>query len=344
MVVLEGSGGSPSVVRGTQRHAREPVARHAPRDRGAERVEPLHQDGVHVGLDRVEVGRHEDPRPVRPLLVDVHRDLRVPDTVETVHDELRLDLRERIPVAVVVVTRVAMVELGRAAAFRRRAEGLRVPPADDVDAVGVQRRHQDEDGAVECGADLRAGAACEPIRDLQRREEPADFRRVHARGDEHDGARLRDEERGRRRVRREPRVREAPLHLAQRRELAEVGRARDEDGEEWKSVRGPAELPDAHPVARSVERAKIVDDGSPLDESPLRPGREAQDRGRRGQWPALSGKRRRSGDDQCEGEAERVAHPGLSRASGQTSSPIPRLRDGARRGSYVTSAAPTRAA
>ena len=54
-------------------------------------------------------------------------DLRMPDVVNLVDGELRFDLRERIPVAVVIVTGVLVIELGRIGAFERRAECFVVP-------------------------------------------------------------------------------------------------------------------------------------------------------------------------------------------------------------------------
>ena len=47
---------------------------------------------------------------VRALLVDVVDDLRIPRRVQRVDRVARLDLRERVPVAVVVVARVVVVE------------------------------------------------------------------------------------------------------------------------------------------------------------------------------------------------------------------------------------------
>ena len=56
--------------------------------------------------------------------MNVVQNLRAPDVVDFVHRELRLDLRERVPVAVVVVADVMVIKLGRRGAFGGRAERL----------------------------------------------------------------------------------------------------------------------------------------------------------------------------------------------------------------------------
>ena len=91
----------------------------------------------HVRLDGLHVRRQEEPRADLALLVDVVDDLRVPDVVDLIDRELRLDLRKGVPVAVVVVADVFVIKLGRLGAFERRAERFVVPVFDDIDAVGI---------------------------------------------------------------------------------------------------------------------------------------------------------------------------------------------------------------
>ena len=62
----------------------------------------------------------------------------MPDVENLVDDQLRLDLRERVPVAIVVVAGVLVVELRRIGAFVRRAQGLLIPVVDDVHAVRIR--------------------------------------------------------------------------------------------------------------------------------------------------------------------------------------------------------------
>jgi hypothetical protein len=69
--------------------------------------------------------------------MDVMNDLWMPDVVNLVDSDLRLDLRERIPVPVVIVTCVLVIELRRICAFERRAECFVVPVFYDVYAVRI---------------------------------------------------------------------------------------------------------------------------------------------------------------------------------------------------------------
>ena len=103
----------------------------------------------HVRLDRLHVRRQKQPRAVRALLMNVVDDLRVPDVVNLIDGQLRLDLRERVPVAVVVVADVFVIKLGRIGAFVWRAESFLVPVVDDIDAVGIEARHEQDDRVVE---------------------------------------------------------------------------------------------------------------------------------------------------------------------------------------------------
>ena len=70
--------------------------------------------------------------------MNVVDDLRMPNVVNLIDRELCLDLREGIPVAIVIVTRVLVIELRRISTFERRAECFVVPVLDDVYAVGIE--------------------------------------------------------------------------------------------------------------------------------------------------------------------------------------------------------------
>ncbi len=94
-----------------------------------------------IRLNGLHVGREEKSSPCCAHLVYVVDYLRMPDVVNLVNDNLRLLLRERVPVAVVVVADVLVVEHGRVRALKGCAESLVVPVLYDIDAVGVQGRH-----------------------------------------------------------------------------------------------------------------------------------------------------------------------------------------------------------
>ena len=111
----------------------------------------------HVWLNRLHVRRQKQTRTERALLMNVVDDLRMPDVVNLVDRELRLDLRERVPVAVVIVAGVFVIELRRISSFVRRAESFVVPVLDDVNAVRIQRRHEQDDRVVEDLLNFRFG-------------------------------------------------------------------------------------------------------------------------------------------------------------------------------------------
>ena len=73
--------------------------------------------------------------------MNVVDDLRMPDVVNLIDCNLRLDLREGIPVAIVIVAGVFVIELRRIGSFVRCAECFVLPVFDDVDAIRIQRWH-----------------------------------------------------------------------------------------------------------------------------------------------------------------------------------------------------------
>ena len=68
----------------------------------------------------------------------VMNNLRMPGVVYLVHRNLSFDLREGVPIAVIVVTCVFVIELRRIGSLVRGPESLVVPVFDDVDAVRIQ--------------------------------------------------------------------------------------------------------------------------------------------------------------------------------------------------------------
>ena len=103
----------------------------------------------HVGFDRRHIRRQKQSRAESALLVNVVHDLRMPDVVNLVYGDLRLDLREGIPVAVVIVAHVLLIKLRRIGAFIRRAECFVVPVFDNVNTVRIQGGNQQDDRVME---------------------------------------------------------------------------------------------------------------------------------------------------------------------------------------------------
>ena len=191
MVVLIGAGGGEGIEDDIGRHARFAVRRQRLRHRGAEDVDLLREDRVHIRVVRVDEGRHEVARAVRHHLVQVVDDLRMPDVVDLLDRQAVLGLREHEPVAVVVVAGVGLIDLRRRAPLERRAERLRVPLLDEVPAIRVQRRHEQQDDIIENLPRRRVVLRGEVVREAHRHHRRAHFSRVDGAGDECDRLPLR---------------------------------------------------------------------------------------------------------------------------------------------------------
>ena len=113
MVMLIRACRCPGVIGRVDRNARLPLPGKLPGHRAAEGVDAVDQERIDVRLDGIEVRRQEQPRAIRIHLMDVVHDLRMPDIVQRIDCELCLDLRESIPVAVVVVAGVIVIQLRR---------------------------------------------------------------------------------------------------------------------------------------------------------------------------------------------------------------------------------------
>ena len=93
---------------------------------------------------------------------------------------LRLFRVHRQRIAVVVVADVLVVEPRQPGAFVFGADVLVVEVRDHDFAVGVERRHQQEDDVVEDALGLGVGARQQIVGELRRHLRAADFARVHA--------------------------------------------------------------------------------------------------------------------------------------------------------------------
>ncbi len=77
--------------------------------------------------------------------MNVVNDLRMPDIMNLIDRDLCFDLGKGIPVAIVIVADVLVIKLRRIGAFVRRAQRFVVPVFDDVDAVRIKRRNEQDD-------------------------------------------------------------------------------------------------------------------------------------------------------------------------------------------------------
>ena len=278
VVVLVGAGRRPGVVDRVDRDPRLPLPGELPRDAGPKGVHAVHQQRVYVRLHRVEVRRQEESRAVAVLLMNVVHDLGMPHVVQRVDHELCLDLGEGVPVAVVVVPRVVVVQLGRVGAFGGRAERAVVPAGDDRDAVGVERGDEQQDHVVEDRPGGGGGVAREAVGEDRGRQVPAYFVRVDARRDEHDGAAVAQRLLRLAVVADGPRIGEPRVELSIAIEALEVLRARDEERDEGRAQRALPELAVPYAVARLRQGLVIAQQRRPVGEPAVLARLEAQDR------------------------------------------------------------------
>ena len=96
-------------------------------------------------------------------------------------------LAEEVHVAVVIVAGVVVIEKRQGAGFAGGAESLVVPIGDHDLAVGIERRHQQEDDVVEHLFDGGGVAGGEVVDQFQHHLRGADFGGVDVVGDEDDG-------------------------------------------------------------------------------------------------------------------------------------------------------------
>ena len=142
---------------------------------------------VHVGIDGVG-GRHgEDARTAGALLVFVEPDGGEPLVPQDLGGHLAFLLAEEVHVAIVIVAGVVVIEVRQRAGFAGRAEGLVVPVGDHDLAIGIERRHQQEDDVVEDLLDGGGIAGGEVVDQFQHHLRRADFGGVDVVGDEDDG-------------------------------------------------------------------------------------------------------------------------------------------------------------
>ena len=255
----------PRVEEGARDDARRAVGREARGDVGAERVRGGHEGRVHVRLPRVRVGRHEEPRPPRAHLVHVVHDLGVPASVQVLDGQPRLLLRERVPVAVVVVADVRVVEHRGRRVLERSPLLAAVPLGHELRAVGVVRREHEEHDAVEGGAGLRIVARREVVKEAQRGERAPDLCRVDRERHRHDRAAVLDEPAGLR-VGEPARIGDPRVRLADLLEPRVVRLGRDGDHHEGTTLRGLADLLDLDPVGRGIEGLQVREHLRPVGE------------------------------------------------------------------------------
>ena len=181
----------PHVEHPTPRNSREPRARHVEQRAHADEVDPVDHVRIQVRIERIAEGRHEHALGLRALLVHVPIHLRKPLLVEQLRDHARFRETEREPVAVVVVARVALVELLELRPLVGRADELHVVVRHVVEAVGVRAREQQHDAVLAHRLPGLLVGGRERVRELHPELRRRALGRVHRAGDEHEHLALR---------------------------------------------------------------------------------------------------------------------------------------------------------
>ena len=154
--------------------------------RTAQQLRRAPHQRIDVRIDGVVLRRDHDARAVASHLMRVFINLREPVLIHDLRPVLRLDLRQHVPVAIVVVTDIRAVQLRRTRAFVRRARRLLEPVADDVVAVGVEAGDEEEDGVVEDRASLIVAARRQAMHQARPHLRRRHFRGMLAERHEHD--------------------------------------------------------------------------------------------------------------------------------------------------------------
>src|SRR5712692_3235058 len=199
--------------------------------------------------------------------MNVMDDLRMPDVENLVDGELRLDLRERVPVAIVIMTSVLVIKLRRIGAFVRRAQRLVVPVLDDVHPVRIRGRHQQDDCVAQNLLNLWLVRRSQTISNQHAGKIRADFRRMNAAGDRYDRlaagnqrARFAIGERWISRRTQKTRVGELSLNLLEFIESLKILGGADRSVNKRRAHRRLANLFKLHPVTGSIESLKVFND------------------------------------------------------------------------------------
>ncbi len=237
--------GTPHIVERVDHHAGPAGARQVRRHAAADRVAFGHDQRIDIRIDGIEPRREEHARRGGLILVEIIDHLRMPDVVQPGNNQLRLLLRQHVPVAVVVMAGVLVVQLRRERALPGRAQRALIPVGDDVHAIGVQRRNQDQHRIREDRARRGIIGGCHTVSEQNGAVGGSGLVGVNGAGDHYDDAALIDQ-RLRHGGRRGARIGKPALDLAVMRQRPEVLGGADQGGNERAALGSAAEFLDAH--------------------------------------------------------------------------------------------------
>ncbi len=193
VVVLVGARGGIGVEDDVGRHAGLAGRRQIGSHRLAHQRHLGAEDRVDIRVVGVDERRQHVACAIRHHLVLVEDDVWVPDVMDLLDCQPRLGLGKHEPVAVIIVTRIGMVERRRLGTLVRSAERLLVVVGDQLHPVGIERGNQQQDHLVEDALDLEVVARGEIVDKLRRHLDSADLGCMDRACQQQDGAAFDDE-------------------------------------------------------------------------------------------------------------------------------------------------------
>jgi len=243
---------------------------------GAELIDAGYDAGVDVGLPRIDVRRKEDAGLVSSHLVNVVDDLRMPGVVGFRHRELRLLLRERVPVTIVVVTHVELIEPGQRSSLETGPDVFPVIVDHPLQSVGIERGNVEQDHVVQDLSNCRIVGRGELPQEPRSHLGAPDLRGVDAVRHQDHGLAVRDETVQLGRTRDPSRVRELHLDPPQLVDVRLVPRAGHRQHHERPSHGGRAERVDGHAPTRFSEFLVVGSELAPVGQLPVGPDLEPE--------------------------------------------------------------------
>ncbi len=208
--------------------------------------------------------------------MNVVHDLRMPYVVQFRHGEPRLLLGEGVPVTVVVVPHIVVVQERRPAPLPRPPERALVPVHHQLAAVGVQRRHQQQDDPVQDHPRRGVIARGQMVHQPHGHLVATHLGGVDPTGDQYDRPALGDQLLGLLLRRHPPRIGQLALDVQVMVQTRQVVGAGDGERHERPIQRSGAQRVQPHPRARRRQLSQVAGDLGPVRQLAIGAHPEAQ--------------------------------------------------------------------
>jgi len=159
MIVMVSPRRRPCIETDTVSHARFSLSSQFRRDECAHHSHLLPENRIDIGFVRIHIGRDKQPRSRASHLVHIQDDLGVPGIVY-LKRQPGFDLREHVPISVVVVTHILVVEPGHPAPFVLGPKICPIPVHNHLDPIRIVHGYEQEDDIIQdslgCGIAIRS--------------------------------------------------------------------------------------------------------------------------------------------------------------------------------------------